>query len=517
MRLIRSAISVGFFTILSRIAGFAREWLQAHYIGASAVSDALGYAISFPSFFRRVFAEGAFNASFVPLFSSTLAAEGKVEAQKFGKNALSLLTISLLIVVILFEIFADTLMPLCLPGLKDDPERLILTTSLTRITFPFLLFISLNAFYSGVLNSFERFVAAASSPMIGNIAVIFFLVGLVSLGVDAGKSLALGVFGCGVIQFIWVYLPARKEGIKISLHWPEFSPKLKTFLRRMLPGALGSGVVQVNLIVDMVLSSYLPTGSYSYLKYADRFNQLPLSVIGTAISTALLPMLSRQLRQGNLTEASDSQNRALEFSLFFVLPATAGLIFLSQELVSSFYEHGKFTTVDILPTAHTLVALASGLPAYVLVKVFSTSFFSRGDTRTPVVLAVACVFLNFFLNLAFIWAFHQVGMALATSLASWFNVIMLGIILRRRNFLHLDQKMKRFLPRILVATIILGAFLKLAGPYIIEISNATHIWQWFLLICVMGIGGIVYILSAYILGIFSWTRIKEHLSKDSSA
>lgn len=512
MRLIRSAVSVGSFTALSRLGGFVREWLQAHFIGASIISDALNYAISFPSFFRRIFAEGAFNASFVPLFSSTLAGDGVQEARRFAESVLSLLAGVLIILVAGVVLFADQIMPFFLPGLDAQQERMLLTVEFTRITFPFLFFISLTAFFSGMLNSIERFIAAASSPAVGNFVIIGTLVLCADFGMNPGKALSIGVLGCGIVQFLWVFVPSQSTGVRLSFRLPRLTPKVRLFFTRLVPAALGASVFQINLIMDMMLSSFLPKGCYSYLKYADRFSQLPLSIIGTAISTALLPMLARQWRKGEIAHAMESQNRALEFALFFALPATVGLIFLAPDLISSFYAHGKFKPCDITPTATTLMALSAGLPAYILVKVFSTSFFSHGDTKTPVILAMISVALNFVINISLIWSLHQIGLALSTCLASWINALMLGFILWRRKLLVLDEKFRKFLPRILITTIVLSLYLIYLNPYFLEYLKSFDMWNWLALILSIFSMGIVYLGVSYLMGTFTWSRIKQHMA-----
>jgi len=514
MRLIRSALSVGSFTVLSRIAGFVREWLQAHYLGVSVVSDAIGYAVSFPSFFRRIFAEGAFNASFVPLFTSILTGEGRQAARSFAQDALSLLAGLVSLVVILVELFIHLLMPLFLPGFKSDPERLHLTIEFTRITFPFLLFISLTAFFSGMLNSLERFIAAASSPFVGNLAIIGSLIFLTDLGANPGNALSVGVLTCGIIQFLWVFIPSQRRGIRLRLKWPHITPPMKIFLKRLLPAVLGSGVVQINLLVDMALSSFLPRGAYSSLKYAERFSQLPLSVIGTAISTALLPMLAKALRQGDKEKALFNQNRAIEFTLLFIVPATAGLLCMAYPLIDVFYQHGEFKDIHVEPVANTLILLATGLPAYVLVKVFNTSFFSRGNTTTPLLVAIASVVMNFCLNLMLIWTFHQLGLAISISLAAWFNAGCLAFLLRKAGLLTLDDAAKEFILRILGVFCILCGVLYYGTPLLFTFFGTIFPWTSLNLILVVLVGAVVYFFIGLGLNAFSTKKLLSFIARN---
>ncbi|PLX29737.1 MAG: murein biosynthesis integral membrane protein MurJ [Alphaproteobacteria bacterium] len=512
MRLIRNAVSVGSFTAVSRLLGFVREWLQAHYIGASITTDALNFAISFPSFFRRIFAEGALNASFVPIFSSTLAGEGVEEARRFAESVLSLLAGFLAIFVLLMVLQAENIIPWILPGFKDQPERLELTVGFIRITFPFLLFISLTAFFSGMLNSVERFVAAASSPAVGNLVIIATLALSPDFGQDPASALAMGVLGCGVAQFLWVFIPSQRSGVRLRLKVPKLSPKVKMFFRRLMPAALGASVVQVNLIVDMMLSSYLPEKCFSFLKYADRFSQLPISIIGTAVSTALLPTLSRQLRKGEFDDAHKSQNRSIEFVLFFSLPIMIVFMFMAHEIIASFYVHGKFKVAYVDPTAKTLIAFVTGLPAYVLVKVLSTSFFSRGDTRTPVVLAVIAVLLNFCLNLILIQKYHQIGMATASAVSAFANALLLGGLLYRKGFLKADYKLKRFIPRIFLTTAALTGYMMWIHPVVMQGVQTMISAQWFVTLLSLSCAGLFYLGFAYLIGTYTLGRVQEHLS-----
>ncbi len=439
MTFFRSVLSVGAFTILSRLTGFVREMLQAHYIGVSYVSDAVGIAIKIPSLFRRIFAEGALNASFVPLFSRILVTRGKREALNFASTIFSLLAFTLVALTVVVEFFLPDLLPLLFRGLSQTPERLALTLQFSKITFPFLIFISFTAFFGGILNSFERFVAASASPAAGNLFIIFSIIFFTDLLSSPGYALSWGVLGCGVVQFLWVFVPCQFSHIRISLKMPSLTPEVRRFLRVLLPAALGSGVVQINLFLDIMLASYLDVGGISYMNYADRLAQLPLSVIGAAMSTVLLPTLSRALQAGEKNKARELQSEAIKLSLVLAIGPTLALVFMAPSLVLSLYAHGAFQTASIMPTAHTLMALASGLPAYILLKLFSTCFFAHGDTRTPLVVGAAAVILNVILNLALIQSLQYVGLALSTSLSAWAQTVVLGGLLKRRGLLFLKN------------------------------------------------------------------------------
>lgn len=456
MKLIRSIATVGVYTLGSRIFGFIRTTLMASFLGAGAIADAAALALKFPSLFRRIFAEGAMNAAFVPTFSKYLTADGPESARSYAEEILSLLILSLALLVLGCELFMDKLVPLFLPGFTKDPERLYYVIDFTRITFPFILLISLTALYSGVLNSLEKFAAVASSPMMGNIAIIVVAFALLNITPTAGHAFSYGVIACGIVQWLWVLVPSHREGMILRLRRPKLSPRVKHFFVLMGPAAAGSGVVQINIFLDMLIASYLPRGGISFLNYAERLNQLPLSMLGTAVGTALLPLLSKQLRKNQVKDAMDSQNLALEYSILFTTPALLGLTILGDPIVKVLYEHGKFSAHDTLETAKTLMALASGLPAYILIKIFSTSFFAQEDTKTPVLVALASVVLNVVLNLLFIKPLAHVGLGLATSLAAWMNAFLLAYLLQRRGLFKLNDRVKSFFPKALVSTVLTG-------------------------------------------------------------
>jgi putative peptidoglycan lipid II flippase len=511
MKLIRSAVSVGLFTILSRFFGFFREVLQANLIGVNAVSDAVQYALRIASVFRRMFAEGAFNSAFVPMFSRILVTDGKKSAFEFAQQVITLLTLVLIVVTVLVELFLPHIIPILFPGLVRDPTRLNLVINFTYITFPFLLFISLTAFYSGILNSFDRFVIAASSPAAGNVVMILCLIYLTPYLETPGHAAAWGGLLCGIVQFLWVMIPCRKDYFKVVFQKPVLSPRVKEFLKILGPAVLGSGVVQLNIFVDMMIASYLEAGGVSYIGYADRLNQLPLSVIGIAVSTALLPMLSRQLRNKQLDEATQSQNQAIQFALFLAIPAMIGLILMAPSLIQQIYAHGEFKQSDVLPTAYTLIALASGLPAYILNKVFSTTFFSNGDSKTPMIVGAGSMMLNVILNIILIKSYKYVGLGMATAIAGWVSAAVLGVLLYRRNLFRFTKPLNRYLIRVGAAGVILVAYLIGYQP-VWEAFVLEHLHSRLLILCAFLLPPFsLFALNGYIFKIYNVQDIRAYL------
>ncbi len=468
MALLRSIATVGGYTMASRILGFARDILIAAYLGAGPVADAFFVAFKLPNFFRRLFAEGAFNAAFVPLLSARLAEAGKEAAQRFAARVMSVMVVFLFGFVTALQIGMPWVMAVIAPGFTDDAEKFALAVDLAQTTFPYLLFISLVSLMGGVLNALDRFAAAAATPIILNIVLIGALLIVTPYVPTPGHALAWGVAAAGIAQFLWLIAVCRREGIRFALPRPRLSPRVRRLLRRMLPGAIGAGVVQINLLVDIVIASVLPTGAVSYLYYADRVNQLPLGVVGVAIGTALLPLLSRQLRTGDAAGARDSMNRGIEVALLLTVPAAAALLAIAEPIVIVLFERGVFDRAVSAGAAQALMAYAVGLPAYVLIKVLAPGFFAREDTSTPVRIAVVCVVLNIALSLVLIQFIAHAGIALATAISAWVNAGVLAWILRRRGHHATDARLRARLPRIVLSAAGMAAALvaarMVAGP-----------------------------------------------------
>ncbi len=497
MKLIKSIATVGNYTILSRIVGFLRDKIMAMYIGPGPVMDALSIAIKIPSFFRRLFAEGAFNAAFIPLFSGIITTEGKKEARTYAEEIMAWLIFLIVGVIIIFEIFMPTIMHYLVYGFRNTPDRMEIAITLTRITMPYLLVISLTALYGGILNSLDKFISAASSPAAGNLFLVFALL-LARDYLGEGGYIAWIILISGVVQFFWVFFPARHEGMSLRFMLPRLTPQVRKFFQKMIPGAIGSGVVQINLFIGTLIASFLPVGGISYLYFADRLNQLPLSVIGTAVSTALLPVMSRQIKAGKISSAMHNQNRSLEYAFLLVLPAAVALFIAALPFVRIVFESDKFDFNESVQTAHTLQAFAIGLPAYIMIKIFSTTFFARGNMKTPVIIAGIGVVIDIILSVLLLSSLAYVGIALATAVAAWINALTLGIVLKKQGFLKFDKKIYHFFPRCFLATIIMGAIV--FWITILTESWITNSILWkFLSFCIIIGGGLVAFFSTILL------------------
>ena len=451
--------TVGGFTMGSRILGFTRDILIAASLGASPVADAFFIAFKLPNFLRRLFAEGAFNAAFVPLFAGTLEKDGKAAAKEFAEEVLAVLLWTLLILVVVGQIVMPWLMYGLAPGFADEPEKFELTVQLTRLAFPYILFISLVSLLGGILNSLYKFAAAAATPILLNLCLIGALLGLSRWTETPGHALALGVSLGGMAQFIWLVVAASRAGMQLRLPRPRLTPRVRRLLKIAAPAALGAGVAQVNLVVDVIVASLLPAGSVSFLYYADRINQLPVGVVGVAVGTALLPLLTRQLRAGEKDAAEASQCRAIEAALLLTLPAAAALMVIAGPIIVVLFERGAFGPEQSGATAAALMAYAAGLPAFVLIKVLTPGFFAREDTATPMRIAVLCLVVNVGLNFALMGPLAHVGIALATSIAAWLNAGLLTRGLMRRGFLTPDARLRKRAPRMILAAALMAASL----------------------------------------------------------
>ncbi len=464
MKLIKAMATVAGMTGISRIAGFVRDVMTAAILGAGPVADAFFIALKLPNLFRRITAEGAFSVSFVPLYSKILVQEGEDAAQKFSSNAFMVM----LTILSIFTIFAVLLMPyiLCViaPGFVGDPQRYELAVTFSRVTFPYLLLMSLTALLGSVLNAHDRFAPFAFVPTLFNLSLISALL-LSGYFPTPGHAMSWGLLLAGFLQLAFLWVSLRRAGLRINIGKPKFDKNIRTVFKLMGPGLVGAGVVQINMFFDMMIASFLSKGSISYLYYADRLNQLPLGVVGIAVGTALLPMLSRAMSREEAYsddekakgEARDLFNRALEYCLLLALPAAVALAVIPLSLITVLFERGAFTAQDSLITSHILICYALGLPAYIAIKVFSTVHWARHDTKTPVKISVIGVSLNILLALSLSPFIGVAGIALATGVTGWVQYYAHIRVLKDHKQAKLDKAFKRNVPRIVAASCIMGA------------------------------------------------------------
>jgi putative peptidoglycan lipid II flippase len=505
MSLVRNSLTIGGLTLVSRVLGFVRDLLMARFIGAGLASDAFLIAWRLPNLFRSLFAEGAFSAAFVPMFN-------KSEARKaFAEQVLAVLAPILLIFTALMMIAAGPIVWAMTGGFPGDSgEKFALATELTRITFPYLLLISLCAMVGGILNSLDRFWVNAAAPVLLNlclIAALLFFRGETAL--DTAYSQALAVTLSGLLQLAWMVWALRRAKFSLRLRLPRLTPEVKHMLWLIWPAAIGAGATQINLLVSTSLAArFLSEGAVSWLYYADRLNQLPLGLIGIGVGTALLPGLSRLIGAHELAAANHLQNRAIELVLLLTLPAAAAFVVSAGPLIAGTLQHGAFSASDTAATAAALAIFALGLPAYVLIKILTPGFHARGDTRTPVRIALLAIAANLIGNIALIWSLGHIGIALATALSAWLNVILLWLMLVRRGQFSIDAQLARRLPRLLLAALLMAASLWLLNPLLLPALSGGLLARITGLTLLIGIGGAVYFGGALLFGAFALNDLR---------
>lgn len=510
MKIFRSILTVGSLTGLSRLLGLLRDTLMTAFMGAGVMSDLFWIAFRLPNFFRRLLAEGAMSAAFIPLFSD-LKTKGYSVAIHHIRGIHTVLILILLCLVVFMELFTPSVVVLTAPGLYEKQEQLHRVVELARIMFPYILFISLTALYSSILNTEGKFSAAALSPSILNVAMIVALFTAKFLHLSYAFSLAYGMIIAGMLQGFFVLKALKKRGPLPGLTWPCFDSFAMTWLKRMIPGLIGASAMQINTVIDMAMASFLPPGSISYLFFADRLNQLPLGLLGIGMSTVLLPHLSQSISESKFEQAKHLQNRILEYTLLFSVPAALALMILGPSIICVLYERGAFDRQAVLNTGYALSALALGLPAYILIKIFSTVFFAHKDTKTPVKIGLMAIGVNICLNIGFFFYFKHIGIALATSIAAWFNAGYLAYILYKKNHMPTQYLKERFI-NMIMANGCLGICLGLGHYFFDVLTMPLFIDRFFYLMGFIGLGGGAYILFLITFNAINIKEIKNYLA-----
>lgn len=464
MSLVKNVGTIGGLTLVSRVFGFARDMLLSRLLGAGTGADAFFVAFKLPNIFRRLFAEGAFSAAFVPMFSKELhGAGGREAAIRFSTQVLSVFLPILFLFTAVAEIFMPWIVEAMAGAYREVPGKFELTVALSRLTFVYLLLVSLVSLLAGILNSMSRFAEAAAAPILLNIclivAIVFF--GSTDTGdnFETARALSVAVAVAGVFQFVWLLLAVRRAGIELRLLPPRMTPQVRRLLRIILPATFGAGIYQISQLIDVFFATRLQEGAMSFLNYADRLNQLPLGVIGIALGTAILPALSRLVGRGDADGAQRLMGTALELSMLLTIPSAAGLMMCRDALTRAFFLGGRFDAADAAITADVMAGLAVGLPAYVLIKVFTPGYFARGDTKTPVYTALAALIANIALILLLIERFDIVGLVIASAAAAWLNVALLYAGLHRRGQFHLTAPSALRIAKQIIAAALMAALL----------------------------------------------------------
>ncbi|MCX7313614.1 MAG: murein biosynthesis integral membrane protein MurJ [Alphaproteobacteria bacterium] len=508
-------LTVGGITLLSRVTGFLRDIMLAAILGAGPVADAFFVALRLPNHFRAIFAEGAFNAAFIPAYARVRVASGSDAVRVFGDRVFTLLLISQIVLLGVALTFTPGVIELLAPGFGKDAGRFALAVEFTRITFPYLLLVSLVTLYGGILNALDRFAAAAAAPILLNLSMMMTL-GLAVMFPSAGHAAAWGVLLAGFLEFFLVGGDAARAGVLPRLAWPKLDPEVMLFLKRFWPATIGSAGTQIALFADTIIASFLATGALSALYYADRLNQLPIGVIGIAAGTVLLPEMARRITAGDEAGASHSQNRAIELTLLLSVPCLVAFVIVPDLIMLAMFGRGAFTAVDAHAAALTLMAYAIGLLPFVLMRSITAAFLSRGDTATPVKALFAGVAVNVALKILLMDTYAQVGLALGTSAGAWVNVGLLLWFSARRNFLNIDARLRRSSVKFAVAGAILGAALLVLGWPLQALSAGWPLRNELTLLALAVIGAIIYGIAIGLLFRNEWRDLMRRSTRSST-
>lgn len=513
MKLLKAMATIASFTMLSRIAGMVRDMLTASILGAGPMADAFFVALKLPNLFRRIAAEGAFSISFIPLYSKTLEQDGEKEAAVLSGQLFSIMAIFLSVFTLIMMILMPWVIHIIAPGFQYGGERYVLAVPMTQISFPYLMLVSVTALFGGMLNAHHKFAPFAAAPIIFNLTLIICVLGLTPLFPNAGYAMAFGITLSGIFQLAMMIFFIRKYRILFSFQKPKITPKIKIFFQKMGPGILSAGVFQINLLVDMMIASLLPAGSISYLYYADRLNQLPLSIGGIAIGTALLPMLSRAISSGQHGEGNQLFNRALEFCFFVALPAATALMIIPFPMVQTLFGHGQFSLADAQQTSYVLMGYGVGLPAYIASKVFMTAFWAHQDTVTPVKISILTAGTNIALCLLLIGLLGAAGIALATGISGWVQVYLLNRKLKEQDALSFDDRLAVVFPKIAICSCIMGIVLSFLMYALQPLFYQALPVKILALVALIGGGAITYALTIHVSGVLKFSDIQKYMKQ----
>ena len=506
MNLIKSTGTFSFFTVISRLLGYLRDIMIAVFLGTSFLADAFFVAFRIPNTFRRLFSEGTFNAAFIPSYASELD-KGKKRSYNFANEIFNLLFISLLILVLVVQLFMPAFVSLIAPGFVDDTEKINLAIYLTRITFPFLMLVSLASFFSAILNSHNRFGEAAAAPIILNIILIIILFFSKLLDDNLVYYLSYGVTLAGLLQLVFLYFFVKNH-MKIEFNFKlKTNSKIKNFFKKLLPSIFSSGVTQINILVGTIIASF-QASAVSYLYYADRIYQINLAIAGIAIGVVILPQLSKHIEQNKKAKINLIQNKALELSLFLSLPASIALLIGSEEIISALFGYGQFDKDSVYNSAQALYFYSLGLPAFAMIKIFSNFFFATHDTKTPFYISLVSVLLNIVISIYFFKSMGFVIIPIATTISSWFNLIILFLILKRKDLFSFNSIfIKRFF-KIVFSSILMGLFFNYLMHYFDEQMLFDKTLKSFYLILSVFLGLSFYLIISYLIKAFQLEDIK---------
>jgi putative peptidoglycan lipid II flippase len=514
MNLLKAGGTIGGLTMVSRVLGFAREMIFARVMGASTsiAGDAFALAFTIPNLFRRLFGEGAFSQGFVPLFTQRQQ-QNDEEARRFAEEVLAVFLPVLMLITAVFMIFMPAFIALIGAGWKDQPTKFALAIDLTRITMPYLVFICLVSLFSGVLNSLARFTAAAFAPSLLNLAMIAALLLVPVGGPTTARAMAWAVVAGGVLQLALCWVSAHRAGVKLRITRPRITPGVKEMIILVLPATLGGGIYYISQAFYAYFATNLPQGSLVILGFADRLNQLPLAIIGSALGTVILPAISRAIGNNDPEAAANVQSQAVELSMLLTLPAAIALSVASGPIVAALFQGGKFTAGDTATTGLVLSIIAAGLPAYVLIKVLTPGFYARKDVKTPVAIAVIMLAIGVALNYLLIPTLGITALAFTTALTAWLNAFVLYLLLARRGHFKLQSWIWSRILRQAIAAIVMGAAIWFVGDLLSGYFAGSTGRRLIGVAAIVGTGGIVYFALGWMIGAINREEVLILLKK----
>ena len=506
MNLLSSTTVFSFYTMLSRVLGYFRDILIAIFLGTSIYADAFFVAFRLPNTFRRLFAEGTFNAAFIPSYTSEKI-KGKFQGKKFADDVLTLLILGLSAIVLLVEIFTPYVVYLIAPGFADDVTKFELAVNFTRITFPFLAFVSLSSFFAGILNSENKFAAAAAAPIFLNLILILSLSISYYFELDIALNLSYGVSLAGLIQLIFLILFASKYYSPSLVFKKKIGKKVKFFIYKLLPSIFSSGVIQISILIGTIIASF-QAGAISYLYYADRVYQINLAIAGIAVSTVSLPILSKLIKNKKIKRANEIQNKSIELSLLLSLPAAAALIIGSEVIVNALFGYGSFTEKDVQQTSLALKFFGYGIPAFAILKIFANFFFARDNTVVPFKVSSIVVFINVVISILFFKIIGFIIIPIATTISTWIGVFYYLFLLLKRDYLKVNNIFYTNSTKILFSTLIMSYIFSESLNYFAINLNYSSDYKILYLLFIVIFVALMYFLICYFLKVLNFKSFK---------
>ncbi|MDR0555519.1 MAG: murein biosynthesis integral membrane protein MurJ [Holosporaceae bacterium] len=517
MDLVKNVVTVGGWTLVYRVSSFIRDIAQSYTLGAGLFADVASLSFKFANSLRKLFAEGAFNASFLPVFSNSLKEKGRDEAQRIASQIFTWLTILVAFLSIVGLIFFRNIMRGFAPGIDPSCEKFEHLVAVGRICSPYVAASFLSAMFGGILNTLNRFAMPAAAQLTLNIFVIIALFSGPLFFPSCAYTMACGVFLSGVVQVIILWINVKHCGFNIGLNFASVGNEVKMFFKRLLSGIIGAGVLQLNILIDFGVLSFLPTGAVSYFYYVDHVNQFPLGILGIAFSTALLPPITRAIHAKKISVAQKQMNLGLLFAFIFTFPASVLLMSLSEPLIASIYGRGNFTGEHVSAAYPALIAFSFGLPVYMATKVFSSAFFANKDTQTPLKGGLLAIFFNLLFIGLLVPSLKHTGIAMATTLSSWCNWIYLAMNVKKRCGIQVNSSTKKTCRKLILVSLGMLTAITFLNTYAERYYQNGGVGRAAALLIVTGFGlGIFGVLGAVVRAFGFLKEIKEIEKKDDT-